>query len=771
MKLKTSLVLLISILLSPLSLQRVNGCADSGMYDIRDMSIFAPEIIQQEKFTPFFLSYNDYYAEVGEPYGFQISIDEWKEYFGNENNADSVFYLVYSFYNSDLKQFKAALFKFKKQTEKNAFNNSLTTEKINAGLAYMEYAKELEIYTRVSYDDWTPVSFDASELSKRIDKISEFRKKEKNEFLKIRWIFQEIRAYYLLGQFQKGIDFFEKDFKGNATIGSMYYRILGYKAACLYKLKQYAASNLIYAKIYDECKQQRISAFESFHPQSEEEWKLTILNAKTIRDKELLWHLFGVYLDPLRAMREIVKLNPTSEFIELLLVRSINIAENKLLHNPVYEGQDEMYDRSSEDERDYSSYIGNPYYSWKSIDSANVKELVNFVEENTTLHFKENGVWYASAAYLNWLIGNNNRSEEWIKTGQTFSGKSEICLAQLNLIKSIVFASKLTEIQKADESYLLDLITKITSYNSLNLRPENTIRWIKTHLAMLYSKNDPIRAELCKSNASEFYKDEDNIQHMIDFMNQPYKTEWDIYIISKYFLKISELYEIQAVQKAMNYDFEGAAAIFRKNEAAGAGELSGNPFNIRIQDCHDCDHALPQKVVYTKLKFVEKMIELSKKAASEKDNQERANNYFLYANGLYNMTWYGNARVFSATAINWNYQESNRFNGYSFKKNQEVGVYYSMKEAEKNYLLAMSLSTNKEFRAKCAWMLAKCEHNAWLEDSWGEGSGDFQAGVYFKMMNDDFKDSKYYKEVIAQCGYFCTYNSPGNPVCIKNKDY
>jgi hypothetical protein len=163
------------------------------------------------------------------------------------------------------------------------------------------------------------------------------------------------------------------------------------------------------------------------------------------------------------------------------------------------------------------------------------------------------------------------------------------------------------------------------------------------------------------------------------------------------------------------------------------------------------------------------MIELSQKAISEKDTQERANNYFLYANGLYNMTWYGNARVFSATSINWNYQESNRFDRYSFKKSQEVGAYYSMKEAEKNYLLALSLSNNKEFKAKCVWMLAKCEHNAWLENSWGEGSGDFEAGKYFKIMNT-YKDAKYYKEVIAQCGYFCTYNSPGNPTCINNKE-
>jgi hypothetical protein len=771
MKLKISLVLLISILFLPLSLQKANGCSDGGMYDVRDMSIFAPEIIQQEKFAPFFLSFNDYYAEVGEPYGFQVSMSEWKDYLKIENDSSTIFYLINSFYNSDLKEFKIQLNKCRNKLDENALLKNSNKEKFNAALNYMEFAKELEIYTRVSYDDWTPNSFDRTELLKNIDKIVAFRKKEKNEFLKIRWIFQEIRAYYLLGQYQKGIDFFEKKFKLKSSIGFMYYRILGYKAACLYKLKNYAASNLIYAKIYDECKQQRISAFESFHPQSEEEWKQTILNAKTIRDKELLWHLFGVYLDPLRAMKEIIKLNPNSEFIELLLMRSVNIAEIKLLNNPLYDEQDEMYDWSSDEQVDYSSLLGNPYYSWKSIDKNNVIELINFVEKNTEIHYKDKGVWYVSAAYLNWLVGNNEKCEQWIKSGQTFVQKNEICFAQLNLIKSIVYTSKLDVIQKADESYLLDLITKITSNNSLNLRPENTVRWIKTHLSMLYSKNDPIRAELCKTNADEFYKDEDNIQKMIDFMNQPNKTEWDIYIISKYFLKISELYEIQAVQKAMNYDFVGAAEIFRKNEASGSGELLGNPFNIRIQDCHDCDHAMPQKVVYTKLKFVEKMIELSQKAVSEKNNQEKANNYFLYANGLYNMTWYGNARVFSATAINWNYEESNRFDSYSFKTEQKTGVYYSMQEAEKNYLLALNLSNDKEFKAKCTWMLAKCEHNSWLENSWGDGTGDFQSGIYFKMMNNNYKDSKYYKEVIAQCGYFCTYNSRGNPICIKNKDY
>ncbi len=45
------------------------------------------------------------------------------------------------------------------------------------------------------------------------------------------------------------------------------------------------------------------------------------------------------------------------------------------------------------------------------------------------------------------------------------------------------------------------------------------------------------------------------------------------------------------------------------------------------------------------------MLEITTKAESSTDPTEKATNYFLYATGLYNMTYYGNARVVSSSVI------------------------------------------------------------------------------------------------------------------------
>ena len=109
-------------------------------------------------------------------------------------------------------------------------------------------------------------------------------------------------------------------------------------------------------------------------------------------------------------------------------------------------------------------------------------------------------------------------------------------------------------------------------------------------------------------------------------------------------------------------------------------------------------------------------------------------------------------------------------NSYSEEKRKFTSS-FDCNEAKKYYLMAMEFSTNKEFKAKCVWMAAKCEHNNWLEQNYnGKKSGDFIGGTYFKIMKEKFSDTKYYKEVIGECGYFCAYLNPGEKKCIRNKD-
>jgi len=89
--------------------------------------------------------------------------------------------------------------------------------------------------------------------------------------------------------------------------------------------------------------------------------------------------------------------------------------------------------------------------------------------------------------------------------------------------------------------------------------------------------------------------------------------------------------------------------------------------------------------------------------------------------------------------------------------------------ALKFYRKAMASSTNKEFKAKCAWMSAKCELNNWYATKeYADGDHIFIESDYYKMMKEKFSDTKYYREVINECGYFCSYTGGGNE-CIRNK--
>jgi hypothetical protein len=80
---------------------------------------------------------------------------------------------------------------------------------------------------------------------------------------------------------------------------------------------------------------------------------------------------------------------------------------------------------------------------------------------------------------------------------------------------------------------------------------------------------------------------------------------------------------------------------------------------------------------------------------------------------------------------------------------------YHCNKAEAYYDKALTLSKDPEFSAKCCFMAAKCEQNRFFISS--EYTGDFRAGLYFKVLRARYAKTKYYQEIIKECGYFRTY--------------
>lgn len=773
---RISALFLISIFLFPQSIQVTKGCGGWDEDDIIDTSMFIPELIEDTRFDPFFLSIWDYYnPEITEgriipnskgPNDYNM--EEWQAYFGGIPQED-IYHIVY-------KQSISAMDTFLMVCDKKITNPgepyrfAAGKKHLMDGFEYLKYAKKLEQYLYVDAWEYAHPAADSKTLKSLGEELIRKFRSISNKSLRMRYGFQYTRVCHAIGAYNEGIRFVDAEYRFLPSEGFMYYRTMGYKAACHYRLKQYAQANILYARLYDLGEAFKFEAFQSFHPQNETEWNQTLSLAANLREKEVLWHLFGAYVDPLRGMKEIAKLNPSSDLLPLLLVRSVNIAENNIVSNPLYGQMEDNQDEPRDYYDDDNSYTVDGLYSWDAIHREQLASLIETIEKIGSLRGNDMAVWTLSNAYLFWIQGDKAQCQRYTDEAEKQGNGNALIDAQIAINRILLAVDELNVISEQDEAKILQLIQTLMNKGKISRRHDNALRFVLRKMKSLYeNQGNPLLAELSEPNIYAYYDSELKIREMIDFMLDQDKSAFRNYLQGRYPIQLPDLYDVLATARIYHYNFEGAREVYQQHPQAGLTELLGNPFNYRKVDCHDCDHALPQKVKYTKRSFVDKMLELKHKGETETDAIEKSTNYFLYANGLYNMTYYGNARLVSTSVVNWDYNDYYRFSIEDRSKRRNSG-YYDCSEALNYYLKAIELNPKPEFKAKCTWMAAKCEHNLWLESEYKHHeTGDFQSGKYFKLMKENYANTKYYTEVINECGYFCQYINPGRESCIKNK--
>ena len=227
---------------------------------------------------------------------------------------------------------------------------------------------------------------------------------------------------------------------------------------------------------------------------------------------------------------------------------------------------------------------------------------------------------------------------------------------------------------------------------------------------------------------------------------------------------LTEIYEYEAVKATFQNKITEAIAFMQKTDSIQHSQFLGNPFNGNIKDCHDCDHAAYQKRKYSEIEFLTTIKEMQDKIAKQEDVYINA---MLTANAFYNITHFGNARSFHEGNI-MGYGSS----PYDFRDSSKKMV-SDCSLAKLYYEKAFAAAKTDEQKAKCQYMLAKCERNDyynkkyyttytnWYEQE--ESEVHFLAWNGFKTLKKSYFNTKYYQEVIRECGYFDTYiNGPKN---------
>jgi hypothetical protein len=715
-------------------------------------SNFTPEVFVDSAYSPFFYSINFYYGighDENHDMRFNTSnIAEWSGYFSNKYPSAGFLYLLElspassidsaaSWLNGNISVLPDSL------KSLNLFSNR-NDKKVKAFIHYLSLAKSSEDFAannRVNSWDYDPkkkktITIDVTRLN---NDLKEGFIAAKDPFLKERYWFQLVRSYFFNGSPEEAISLFdsqEKQFPHN----KMYYRTLAYVAGVYYRKKEYGKANYYYSRVYDGCDELKTVAHYSFHPQEEKDWQTTLSLCRNNDEKATLWQMLGVfYSDEKRAIGEIYRLNPKSDKLDLLLSRAVNGAEQRMITG-----------------------LNNYYAVDRAHDTADNRLIPLITGIADAANTGKPWIWQLSAGYLNMLDGKYaNASLYYSRAEKTMPRdlKPQYQLRLLKLLNNVVGAKTIDNRLENEWRPDLEWLWGCSTSTDPQLRCEDAFAWIRKIMALKYKKQNALVKSECFTSTNLFYLDNRNVEEMKTFLNKPGKTSYEDFCARLSANKLTDLNEYQAIR--LCFEDRTEEAIARMKEAGGSAttDLPGNPFNGRINDCHDCDHAAPQKIKYSKNALLLKIKEMKDKIAG---GQDIYTNSILLGNAYYNLSHYGNARAFYECKILGSGQSDPFIIDSVFRP-----MLTDMKLATKYYTQALNAAQTGEQKAKCQYMLAKCQRNEWYnhtiytdqKNQYGSNDThrpDFIAWDGFKALNQ-YSNTQYYKDLIKECGYFRTY--------------
>ena len=726
-----------SLLLLAASYGIVRACA-GGDWDETYTSNYTPEVfVTDTTQTPFFYTWLFYYqigfdTQHNERFN-ATNVADWNKYLKGSIDSPSIDYLLNRANDASIGRF-AAFFEGKAlpdSIKRKVKGLSRSNTQHKEFILYLSHAKKSEQYA-VFYNYYY---WEAKRTLPSMAKLGELEKqlrtgfeKSTDQFLKERYWFQLVR-YYFFYDSEKCIAEFENN-RSMLTPSTMCYRTMAYAAGAYYATGKFSIANYYYSLIYDGSSPLKMVAHSSFHPQEESDWKQTLELCRNNEERITLWQLLGIsYADEVRSMKEIYKLSPHSSKLDLLLTRFVNKQETAI---PYSQNGDSAKAAIAQDIR------------W-------CQQVAN--DGKTSNPF----LWNVSAGYLSFLMGDYPKSAQYYQKAAKSTPNNTLAQSQLRLLSLLTNIKLLPKITPSNEQSLLADLQWLYALSENSVDPRfryyNAQSWVKTELSKKYmEQGDIVKAE-CFATCSAFYASNDNVERMKAFFQNPKANAFEKFCMMMSEKKLADLWEYQAIRAAYSDSLDKAITLMEN--AGKTSTLPGNPFVGRKNDCHDCDHAAPQKVTYTKMSFLKRLKE--HEAAIEAGNNVHAN-AFTVANAFYNMSHFGNARAFYEGSV----IGAGHYAPYAIP-DEFIAMLTSNKMAVKYYQIALKSATNNEQKAKCLFMMAKCERNEWYNSTlysnkeneyrYDANQPDFIMWDSFKALKA-YKNTKFYNEVINECGYF-----------------
>jgi hypothetical protein len=756
---KISKKFLLFFSLSLISAAGIVWACGGGDWDESDYSNFAPEAFVDRQYSPFFYnSWQSYYGtEVNDNsntrYNEQV-MEEWNDYLDNrispKNLNTLLFESGYGGIDSAYRYFKGKL-DILPPGMPDVKASGLSKKQGDTFFNYLLLAKRCEqfaVSNQTYYWDEKVTPLSPEPEIKIL--LTTALKKSRDTFIKQRYWFQLIRYTYFeelpalnrdssSGVDNSGLVTLFKQHQKSFPKNSMYFRSLGYLAGHYYKRQDFAQANYLYSLCYDYSSEMKIPSKWSFHPQEEKDWEGSLGLAKNKEEKITLWQMLGIVHDENRAIANIYLLDPKSEKLDLLLSRLINKIE-----------------------------VPNHESAMDSLQQVKVTRediaLVDRIAVRADTH--KPWYWNMASGYLHSLNGDHALAAKFYTQAKLqLPSKSPLLEAQYRLLHWNLYLSRLQKIDAkvesemvADLNWLADLRDQKDTIASL--RFQRALSESIHGLARRYQKQGKLLKSECFQSSTAFYAKDQNIEAMKSLLGKTNKTAFEKVMLRYYPYDLGDLYYHQGLMLAYQEKTDAAIALFGKSGGRAEQELLANPFNSRINDCHDCDFEALQVKKYTAMSVLKTIRAIKADIAAGKNLYM---NNLLLANVYYNVTHYGNARGFYQTAIT----------GYNATSPMDIPVEFrpvftSSAIAEKYYLRAGAAARTNAQKARCTFMAAKCERNSRYNEVFNDPANEKKyywdmdisttyATRYFSELKSKYGNTEFYKEVLQECGYFKSY--------------
>ncbi|NII24950.1 hypothetical protein HB364_07665 [Pseudoflavitalea sp. X16] len=771
------------------------GCAggDPDPYDYF-VSFFNRNNAGVKGYEPFYYTNYRFLYQEEEPVNTSdLTSAEWVKYGNNGFTANDARQFVTEYARKDLSSLYYHLEKNQPlQVPDSVKNNGMTqffmTSKDLEALGYIMYAKQVEPNVTGYWTSWEPIERDTARMGKLMKNGQQLYAVAKNIAIKLRLAYQVIRLAHYSKRYTECLRLYDELVKPNNTPGVLQDLCLGLKAGALMHTGQKEEAALIFSQLFSKSELKRVSNYMSFDwcvkRFEEENRRACMALAQTNEDKANLLGLFvlGSNKEELNALEEIYGLSPNAALLEILTIREVNKLE-EYYFTPALE---------------FEKGKKQATINYSTVDPTD-KTFVSWQEEGTSL------IRFCQEAVANKSVSNKGLYSLAAAHAAIITRDYAMARKLLAATRKLKLSPKLED-QWAMSNLLLTINAKDVMDDAFEKQLLPSLQWLEkkaatdAEYAKFYRRlfTDVISPKYQKSNNARFvlsvgvadwvnqqyvkegwgyygnhalttlrYKmTAQQVEQLIQLMESKKLTAFEQYLVGHNSFSKDDVNDVAGTTWLRQFDFAAAQKWFAKvSPAYYQGEtysfyLAANPFADLILDTHASTEQDTAK--YTKLSFCRKMWGLEQEVKTNNDPERKAKAYYELAKGLYQMSYWGNSWLL--VHYDWSGND-----GLHRGDDDQPGdkEYYGVYKAEEYYMKAYNLTQNKNFKARCLFMAAKCEQKQIPVPSWSQFKdySDYekataaysksitQNAAYFPLLAKEYSTTAFYKEAFNTCSY------------------